>query len=136
MSTPLTLAESIGHLSRLLLGSLRDHGGGKLVLRLGDDGRLFWRLPVAAWDEGRFAQALSALGSWTATRREHALGPQLEIVLDLGGRTAEFQSPEVLLVLRAAAGEHPELGFRLELPAGVRDIQRARAGLDSRPPRA
>jgi hypothetical protein len=136
MSHSPTLAESLGHLSRLLLGSLRDSGGGRLALRLADDGRLLWRLPAPAWDEASQGPALTALGSWSAAGQEHPLGPQVELAVDLGDRSAEFQSPEVLLMLREVAAEHPDLGFRLELPAGVRDIQRARSGLDSRPPRS
>ena len=134
MSHSPTLAESLGHLSRLLLGSLRDHGGGNLALRLGDDGRLLWRLPAEAWDESAHGTALGALGAWTVADREQALGPQVELTVDLGERSGDFQSPDVLLMLRRVAEEHPDLSFRLELPAGVRDIQRARSGLDSRPP--
>ena len=128
------LAESLGHLARLLLGSLRDAGSGSLALRLLDDGRLLWRLPATAWDETAQAPAFAALGTWTATESETALGAQVDVLIDLGDRSADFQSPDVLLTLREVAAEFPDAGFRLELPAGVRDIQRARAGLDSRPP--
>lgn len=132
MSSSSSLAASLGRLARLLLAKLRP--GASLALRLSDDGRLLWRLPLEAWDETAAAETLDALGSWTAGERAHALGPQAEVALDLGERTSEFQSPEVLLELRAVAAEHPERNFRLELPAGVRDIQRARAGLDSARP--
>jgi hypothetical protein len=124
------LADALGRLARGLLSDLRSAERSALSLRIRDDGRLALRLASAAWNAPARGPELDALGSWSAEQRRE----KTEIVLDLGPATARFQSPDVLLALRAAAAAVPEVAFRIELPAGVRDVQRARAGLDSSRP--
>jgi hypothetical protein len=132
--TPPPLHELLAALARRLLERLRREDGSWLSLRVRDDGRLLLRLPVAGWPgDEETAELRAALGAGASERVERPGGEAVELLLDLGERTAEFQTPEVLLALRAEAAAVPGVSFRIELPAGVRDVQRARAGLDSRP---
>lgn len=94
-----------------------------------------WRLTVEA--AGRRREVSGRGGAWrgfladtgaadtTCTRL--AFRPDPELV------PGDFQSPEVLLALREQAARWPEGRFEVALPSTVRDVQRARAALDSRP---
>lgn len=83
---------------------------------------------------------LAGAGEPARGGRLEAAGPataggfRLTLRPDASRLQGDLQEPDVLHALRELAARHPAVRFRLHLPAGVRDVQRARAALDSRPP--
>lgn len=111
-----------------LLLAARRAGARRLTLRLLEGGGLRVELlPPTAGPALAAAGAdlppLPGTGPWRSER-----GRLVVAALPEG-----FQTPAGLASLRAAAREVPDVALVVLLPPGTRDVQRARAGLDSRP---
>ena len=128
ITQPDITAVAVGRLARRLLVLARDGGRRHVAWRLAEDGRLHVEAPPL--EEEQLQRALSEdLGSAHARWDLEGAAAVVEFRAE-----ADLQSPDVLYALRDAAAAVPEVRFELRLPSGVRDVQRARSRLDSRPP--
>ena len=95
-----------------------------------------WRLERRHAGQRHLAEGTGAVAApaWTGgvTPMDDAM--TLAFRVRRGSVTGDLQSPEVLYALRELAARHPSARLGVRLPAGTRDVMRARAGLDSRPP--
>ncbi|MEM7248910.1 MAG: hypothetical protein AAF533_26495 [Acidobacteriota bacterium] len=121
-------AEVVGRLTRLCLADAP--AGRRLHVRVSSEGDLLYegaRLPSAENPLRREIETLvSQEEGWRLEDGEEGVSLRLSSLETL-------QSPEVLQAFRVAAASRSDLRVLLQLPAEVRDIQRARAALPSGP---
>jgi hypothetical protein len=94
-----------------------------------------WRLERRHAGRLHVAQGAGAVRApaWTHEGTAEGEGVRLAFRVRPAAARGELQSPAVLYALRELAARHPAARFTVRLPAGTRDVMRARAGLDSRP---